>query len=57
MRFILFLIMSVNGDVESTKIDFADDNQCEKAKREITEGLEKSSEITLHGAYCLEVRY
>lgn len=57
MRFVLLLIMSVSGDVDTTKIEFADNNQCEKAKREIAEGFEKSADIKLHGAYCLEVKY
>lgn len=57
MRFLLLLIMSVQGDVDTTRIEFADKGQCEKAKREIEESLAKTQEVALHGAYCLEVRY
>lgn len=57
MRFLLLLIMSVQGDVDMARIEFADSGQCEKAKREIVESMAKQQEVTLHGAYCLEVRY
>ena len=57
MRFLLLLIMSTNGDVETTQIAFESDNQCYKAKSEIVEQMTKSPDISLHGAYCLEVRY
>lgn len=57
MRFLLLLIMSVQGDVDTARIEFADSGQCQKAKKEIEESLAQSQEMTLHGAYCLEVRY
>lgn len=57
MRYLLLLILSVQGDVDTTRIEFADNNQCYKAKREIEESMAKQQEVTLHGAYCLEVRY
>lgn len=57
MRFLLLLIMSVQGDVDTARIEFADSGQCEKAKREIVESMAKAEDISLHGAYCLEVRY
>ena len=58
MRFLLLLIMTASGDVETTQIAFESLNQCEKAKRDIMETMAKATgEVTLQGAYCMEVRY
>lgn len=59
MRFILFLIMSVSGDVETEQIQFESINQCLKAQKEIKESVKASpmGDLQVHGAYCLEVRY
>lgn len=57
MRFMLLLIMSVQGDMQSTQVGFSDHNLCNAARRQIEETMARAEGITLHGAYCLEVRY
>lgn len=57
MRFILLIIMSIQGDVETVQVNFPDNALCQRAKREIETALTTSPEVKLQSAHCLEVSY
>ena len=58
MRFVLFMIMTVSGDVETAQIEFTSKGQCLTAKAIIQESIAaKGGALQLHDAYCLEVRH
>ncbi|MCH2547542.1 MAG: hypothetical protein MK052_08035 [Alphaproteobacteria bacterium] len=56
MHYVLLLIISLQGDIDTTKIEFSDSRDCHSAKREIEEVMQKTPEITLHTAICLELK-
>ena len=58
MRWLLVMIMSAQGDMQTVQIPMEDVLLCDRAKKQIIEDLTKApSGVILHGAYCMEVKY